>query len=199
MTGMLLTRMSAYSSTCLFVCVSHSSSHPLSHPDLARWQFVEYKTWSHLICRQLREWKESDVNNWLTQVEKKNQTSREERKYRIGVLVLRSWNGWKRRAGWGEFFFFLKNCLFCSHICVSNCEKKAFRTFFVRLSSTWGIYSHLLAEFTPDAHISPENTDWLFSTWDTASVEHCTQLLFDSQPGILARRQKHTPVQQKPK
>lgn len=96
-------------------------------------------------------------------------------------------------------FFFFKSACFVLTFVFQTVKRKPFEHFFVRLSSTWGIYSHLLAEFTADAHISPENTDWLFSTWDTASVKHCTQLLFDSQPGILARRQKHTPLQQKPK
>lgn len=99
----------------------------------------------------------------------------------------------KSRVGRGFFLFFKKVLVLFSHLCFKLWKESLFEHFFVRLSSTWGIYSHLLAEFTPDAHISPENTDWLFSTWDTASVKHCTQLLFDSQPGILAHRQEtHT-------
>lgn len=44
MTGVLLTWALRYSSTCLFVCVS-LPFHSLNPPELARWQFVEYKTW----------------------------------------------------------------------------------------------------------------------------------------------------------
>lgn len=106
--------------------------HPLNPPELSRWQFVEYKTWSHLISQQPWEWKESQQlarTLWNIKTLRKNIQT-------WGLCAVKLWCKLLKeeiRAGKGfKDMAFFSSFFFLPHICVENCEKKASKTFIVK-------------------------------------------------------------------